>query len=379
MDKAAMGRKVVIVSARTSGADLVRGIINGVKRDKPLAEAFFECLKEVGPALAAAVGPSFATAASEGFSNPVTNFKAATGAAIAAAGSVSASMLAKPPPAVYEFEDLVAVLESYISACQRQNLFPVLVIDEANLALPSPQPFKLPGDPRPEPPLTPEGERVRLRTVATLHLLTQLSKESKRLNVLLAASEHAEPFRLATLGYSTSHMTTVLVASEVPPADMRAMLVDKWRCGPRLAEGLLAVYGGHVLRAKNALGFLARDKAGFDAVSAFSPDALDGVIACRKAARSGAPAMAGFEGMLRELAERGFVALDDRTDPRAVVASFYNVGGVVLKSSFAPGVPPAAWGKRKVVLAASSQCMRLLLADELAQDPPPSAPGAPAT
>ena len=40
-----------------------------------------------------------------------------------------------------------------------------------------------------EPPLTPEEERVRQRTVETLHLLTQLSKELKRLNVLLAATD----------------------------------------------------------------------------------------------------------------------------------------------------------------------------------------------
>ena len=97
------------------------------------------------------------------------------------------------------------------------------------------------------------------------------------------------------------------------------------------------------MRARNALGGLARDKADFDAVSAIAPDALRGVLECLDAARSGAPAMAGFEGMLRELAECGFVAIPKRTDPRAVVASFYNVGVVVLKSSFAPGVPPAAW------------------------------------
>ena len=203
---------------------------------------------------------------------------------------------------------------------------------------------------------------------------SQLSKESKRLNVLLAASEHSEPFRLANLGYSTAHMTKVLVASEVPPADMRAMLADKWRCGPRLAEGLVAVYGGHVLRAKNALGGLARDKADFDAVSAFAPDAIDGVLACIEAARSGAPAMDGLEDVLRELAERGFAAIPKRTDPRAELVSVYNVGGVVLKSTFAPGVPRAAWGEnRKVVLAVSSQSMRLLLASELARGPLPSA------
>jgi hypothetical protein len=92
--------------------------------------------------------------------------------------------------------------------------------------------------------------------------------------------------------------------------------------------------------------------ADFDAISAFAPDAIDGVLACIEAARSGAPAMDGLEDVLRELAERGFAAVDDDKDPRAELVSVYNVGGVVLKSTFAPGVPRAAWGEnRKVVLA----------------------------
>ena len=263
------------------------------------------------------------------------------------------------------------MLEAYIAACAKQGEFPVLVIDEANLALPSPRPPKAPGDALPEPPLTPEEERVRKRTVEALGLLTQLSKESKRLNVLLAASEHAEPFRLAELGYSTAHMTKVVVASEVPPAEMRAMLVDKWRCGPALAEGLLAVYGGHVLRTKNALSDLARDKAGFRAISAFTPDAIRGVLACLKAVRGSGQSMEGLEGVLHELAERGFAVMPSRTDPRAALVSHFNVGGVVLENTFAPGVPPEAWDPgSSVVLAASSQCVRLLLASKLKPDTP---------
>ena len=136
----------------------------------------------------------------------------------------------------------------------------------------------------------------------------------------------------------------------------------------------MAVYGGHVLRAKNALGGLARDKADFDAVSAFAPDAIRGVLACLKAARSGAPEMDGLEDVLRELAERGFAAIPKRTDPRAELVSVYNVGGVVLKSTFAPGVPRAAWESGSdVVLAVSSQSMRLLLARNLSRAPRPSA------
>ena len=348
---ASMRHHVVVVSARVTGADLVRGIINGLRPDKTLFSDLTTLLKEAAPVVAAAM--SFMAGTSLGD----------------AARDYGAFTAPPKTPAVYDLAELNAVLEAYIAVCAKRGLFPVLVIDEANLALPSPRPRKAPGDARPEAPLTTEEAQVRARTLAVLGLLTQLSKESGRLNVLLAASEHAEPFRLAELGYSTAHMTKVVVASEVPPAEMRAMLVDKWRCGPALAEGLLAVYGGHVLRAKNALGDLAREKAGFKAIAAFAPDAIDGVLACLEAARSSDPAMKGLEGILHELAERGFAVMPSRTDPRAMLVSQFNVGGVVLENTLAPGVPPAAWDSGgKVLLAASSQCMRLLLASELKPD-----------
>jgi len=366
-------RRVVVLSARVTGPDLARGIINGIKPDATMFSEFVKQLTKMAPPIAAGILSFAVKAAFEALPSDLGVSAEAASAAASAAGASAASAFTTPSkaPAEYELEELVAVLGAYIAACATQGDFPVLVIDEANLALPSPRPRKAPGDTRPEPPLTPDEARVRLRTLAALSLLTLLSKESKRLNVLLAASEHAEPFRLAELGYSTAHMTKVVVASEVPPAEMRAMLVDKWRCGPALAEGLLAVYGGHVLRAKNALSDLAREKAGFKAISAFTPDAIRGALACLQAARSSDQSMGGLEGVLHELAERGFAAIDDDTDPRAALVSHFNVGGVVLTSTFAPGVPPAAWvSGDSVVLAASSQCMRLLLASKLKPDTP---------
>ena len=73
-------------------------------------------------------------------------------------------------------------------------------------------------------------------------------------------------------------------------------------------------------------------------------DAIRGVLECLAAARSGAPAMGGLEGMLRELAERGFVAIGIvyGDSPVTELLSFSNVGGVTVKSSLAPGVPRAA-------------------------------------
>ena len=200
------------------------------------------------------------------------------------------------------------------------------------------------------------------------------------MNVLLAASEHSEPFRLAQLGFKTGHLTETVVACEVPPAEMRRLLVEKWRCGPALAEGILSVYGGHVWRSYLALSRLERDKAGFKALAAFSPESADGVAACIKAARSGAPNMAGLEAMLRELAVRGHVAIPSRSDPRAELVSQHNVGGVVPDSASAPGLPPEAWASGVAfVLAVSSQGMRLQLARalELAPSDYNSSRGAP--
>ena len=80
-------------------------------------------------------------------------------------------------------------------------------------------------------------------------------------------------------------------------------------------------------------------------------------------------------------AERGagFVAIDYGDGPVAELLSFSNVGGVTVKSSFAPGVPRAAWESgSNVVIVVASQCMRLLLARALSQDPLPSALEAPA-
>ena len=91
--------------------------------------------------------------------------------------------------------------------------------------------------------------------------------------------------------------------------------------------------------------------------------------------------MGGLKGMLRELAERGFVAIGIvyGDSPVTELLSFSNVGGVTVKSSLAPGVPRAAWASgSNVIIAVTCQCMRLLLARTLSRAPLPSSPGAPA-
>jgi hypothetical protein len=258
------------------------------------------------------------------------------------------AVLSTAPPAPTSLLTLEALLGGFVAASKDAGLFPVLIVDEANAALPSG---------------TPEAQA---RTREALRLLTLLTKQSQQLNVLLAASEHAEPFRLAQLGFKTEHLTKTVVACEVPPADMLAMLRREWGCGPELAAGLAAVYGGNVWRTSLALGDLAREKAAFRALSAFATGAIRGVAAVVRAARSGRPEMAGLEGMLRSIADRGYAVVDDDTDPRAELVSAHNVGGVVTANAAAPGVPPEAWnGGAKTLLVSSSHSVRLLLAEML--------------
>ena len=76
----------------------------------------------------------------------------------------------------------------------------------------------------------------------------------------------------------------------------------------------------------DGLGKLAREKAAFQALSGFAPDASNGACVCILAASSGRPEMSGLEGMLRSIADRGNVAISRRSDPRAELVSVHNVG-----------------------------------------------------
>ena len=69
---------------------------------------------------------------------------------------------------------------------------------------------------------------------------------------------------------------------------------------------------------------------------------------------------------LQQLAERGFVPLQDRDDQIAEVISKNNVGGVVAKSALNVGLPKSVWNcDFKFGLVPSSQSMRLLIAEYL--------------
>jgi hypothetical protein len=124
---------------------------------------------------------------------------------------------------------------------------------------------------------------------------------------------------------------------------------------------------------------------------AFSADAVDGVGLCLAADTAAPHALAamvpgggtvdGMVDMLRQLAVHGHAPVPLRVDPRAELAGRRNVGGIVARSSRAPGVPLEAWssGAHKNLVVVTNQAVRMLLASELGPESDVDGNAAPGT
>jgi hypothetical protein len=250
--------------------------------------------------------------------------------------------------------------------------YPVLIVDEANRAINANDP-------------------------TTLALLSHVVAETKQNNdmiVLLATSEYSYPHGLAKLtlpkddkeeasgGSIASKLTKVMFAGEVPPSDMRDLLVGKCGAGPALADALLAHYGGHIHTTVLAVNLMAELGEDFDPLSvAGATDLSTGIVRCIKLSSSvlkkyGVETGPGFENRdalkgrmratLEEMARRGFCPLDETTDPVGKIIDGENVGGVVSRAGIAPGLPDDVWGAADCGVVPTSQFARILIARKLA-------------
>jgi len=231
-DTAPKPRRTVTYDARLYGSDLTKGIMKAINAQLP---------------------PTFMNLMREGFGRVVMvstlGVTAATGVKLDPS-KVKDVVVPTPEPTL---ED---VLTQFVAACEAEGTYPCLVIDEANAALVATTPAE------------------RDRAIEALRALTQFTKQEQRMNVVLAASEHSEPFRLNELGCSSTHWTNTLIVGEVradvtywglvcvavpeaaptqsmmlpllqvPPADMRDLLMAKWGMGPNLADACMSVWGG---------------------------------------------------------------------------------------------------------------------------------------
>lgn len=312
--------RVIVYDARHHGADLVAGLIKVFSSDAPSWKKYAGKGAEIAGVLASKAGVD---------SEATTEF-------------------------VCGFVDkrLKAVLGDMVAACEYDGVYPCLVVDEANVALVA------------------DDKEKKERTLEVLRLLTEYTKQSGRMNVLLASSECAEPYRLSTLGFKSDHFTTQVLMPELSPTDMRELLVKKWHMGPCLAEAFMAVWGGHVWAAAKGVHMLAKGKnvatsfAAIDNKVAFSNDALRGAVYCADAESD--LNLEGMGNMLEAIAQHGYAPFRKENDPRVELISKRNVGGVIARGTTAPGVPAEAWqGNHDSLLVATNQAMRMLLSRHL--------------
>ena len=164
--------------------------------------------------------------------------------AASTAGAVSASMgLPGPEVATGVIEVAASVtaasvtaqataLDAFVKAAQNNNEYPILIIDEANLAF------------------SPKDANGQYKNKPILDKLVGLTKSRGQMMLLLTSSEHGYPFRLDEMGFNLADLTNVIYAGEIPPKEMRKLFVSRLGMGDRLADGFLSAFGGHIFTAE---------------------------------------------------------------------------------------------------------------------------------
>lgn len=242
--------------------------------------------------------------------------------------------------------DPTIVLESLLNGMAGESKVITLVVDEANL------------------PLTIDSETSTAdikQVKATLALFTRMTKQEKKINVILVSSDHVFPFRLTEpkLGFNLKDINKFIFAGEVPPNKMFNLLTQEWELSDNLALSIISLYGGHIWDVYQALIKLKNRKEDFilfdSNLSANIDNCFDDCTNKEEMIR-----------ILRLLAQNGFYPLEKRNDPIAEVISRHNVGGVVTERALNIGLPKSAWyDGYKFGLVPASQSMRLVIAEYL--------------
>lgn len=228
--------------------------------------------------------------------------------------------------------DAEDLLDTMVEIARKEGVYLCLVIDEGNLALPSPS---APGGAPQEGEGTEEELKRQLRyTKALLNHLVLLTKESRSLNVLISTSEYAYPYRLQHGNFfNATNLTRTLMAGELSPASMRALLMGTWGLGPRLTDVFLAYLGGHIHLAAQALDRLASTLDGFDVLEAAPSLCAVGVNTCLREGGEGA------RTLLNALAVAGWAGVGGPQEPALQSLARGNLGGFVDQSAIVVGVP----------------------------------------
>lgn len=263
-------------------------------------------------------------------------------------------------------EACLQLLVSHLQAeCERRGEFPTIAIDAAELVF-----CDRADDPK-----------ARSRALAALQLFTPSWRRQSSL-ILASADEYQLDVHLRRLGFNTHHISDAIVAGEAPPAAMKRLLTETWGCGPNLTAALLALYGGHVYRAFQAVrelkcdAELPCDGPGIEGVRALGYGALSAPDHClhdhtfdkvgvpQDRAQRNALRMRVTEA-LQALVVDGYYPLKSEESDVAAVFSRTRVGFVAPAHAAASLAPRKAAGSgHTILLLPASHATRLLIAEK---------------
>ena len=355
-------RAVLYIDARVFGMDLAAGLLEAL--DDEIVEVSRSGYM-YGARRTQAERRGRVTARSRSPALPVLNKVTLKGSLGALGLEGEAALGASPGASLTIMQRNLAMLTRVVAAYNDKGLYLCLIVDEANLTFPMPP---APSAAAAATPLPPEEQRTLLDTKLLLEGLVQLTKQANAMNVLLVSSEYAYPYRLRHGSFfTTSNLSDIFIASEVPPASMRELLQVKWGLGPRLSDVLLAYCGGHAHMAARALHKLSGRLDTFR-VEELAPDGAGAAIArCLEEEEH-----QGMRQVLADLASRGFAPVAHEGSACAQALARANLGGLVSASATALGLPAEARGGAELGLVAASHFTRHLIAKALHNSRPPT-------
>ena len=171
-------------------------------------------------------------------------------------------------------------------------------------------------------------------TNVLLDCLIKLSKQSRKLSVILACSEFTFPYQMSKLKINTAHVRKVVALHEISPNKMLQLLVDKLEMGEELALALISFYGGSLLHIENALMELSIDKNSY-VMSV--PDFAMLYLYNAEARAKDKNVQEEFEKVLMLLSVQGFAKIDQNSIVAEILVE-QNVAAFLLSGTRYEGV-----------------------------------------
>ena len=195
-----------------------------------------------------------------------------------------------------------------------------------------------------------------------LALIVRLTKQERKLNVIIASSENSFPYELRRLGVNMADLRKHYIIGDLSPKDTYKLLTEQWYLGPNLAAALINLYGGHLYTIANALSDFYVEGESYEPIVSYGPVFQGQVELCLDECLSSENERTRkrIVPALKTLAETGFLEMKS-IDPIAKSIAKHNVGGFVPREAFAPSIPNELRDDKDGVVP-SSQMMRMVIA-----------------